>query len=119
MKTEPDTTSPDTTEISEGSLFAQEVGSQLQFESGVFGGIDERNAFSLWLKNLSSSFAASRVDLFVFGAFDKKTPMSSAPPNITDRAKVVEVPRADHNLLRLDDRARALVLQHIDTLDKK
>ena len=111
--------SPDTTENSEGSLFAQEVGSQLQFESGVFGGIDERNAFSLWLKNLSSSFAASRVDLFVFGALDKKTPMSSAPPYITDRAKVVEVPRADHNLLRLDDRARALVLQHIDTLDKK
>jgi len=100
-------------ETADGRFFEAESGSQIQFEIGVFGGAARRDEFVAWLRENAAAFEASGDDLFVFGELDKKTPVDNAPPNISERANMLIVPRTTHQFLGSGENTKRIIVDHL------
>ena len=88
---------------SEDLLDQTVVGGQEDFEKGLFGGINGRKRYAAFIEQTSSAYRPDDRDLFVFGSADRKTPKSSAPPNILEAGNIYEVEKVGHSFLPSDE----------------
>lgn len=94
------------------SILSVESGSQIEFEKGLYGSAAAREAYVRWVAENSASYRASNDDLFVFGEYDRLTPIESAPASILSDGKILVVKRG-HDFIVADDQTIKTIFDHI------